>query len=92
MNEQTEPKIFHRRIRVRLDLEADDVSAVIDTFDEIQHTLAQKDDIGEETADVVSGGYSSSWRLDMTCDTEQTPERYREQILAWKASQRAGDA
>lgn len=72
----------HRRIRLELDLGADD-------FDELAgalHRIANDVDLGEldeETHSISSGGWATGYQLKLTCDPVQTGDRFREQLKAW---------
>ncbi len=77
----------HRRLRMKLDLEADDLDSLASAL----RTMANDFDIdGVETVlDRTSGGYDSGYHLSVACNPEQTGDRFREQLAAWAAERRA---
>lgn len=78
--------IPHRRLRLNLDLEADD----LDSLTSAMRIMANDLDVeGQEVVlDRTSGGYDSGYHLTVTCNPEQTGDRFREQIATWAAARR----
>lgn len=75
--------IPHRRLRLKLDLEADD----LDTLAHELRMIADDLEIHERESipDRASGGLYAGYHLALTCDPEQNHERYVAQLKAWKS-------
>ena len=84
MAEQPPPP--HRRLRLQVDLEADDLDTLTGALREIALDLHIED---REQRVRVSGGYSAGYDLTLTCDQEQTGDRFRQQLEAWTEERRA---
>lgn len=74
-----------RRLRLVLELDADDLDEVVAALGNIACSLVG----GGEERQVTSGGWASGYHLTLTSDPEQTGDRYREQLSAWSAARRA---
>lgn len=74
----------HRRLRLKLDLEAD----TLDDLTGALRNLANDMDIDsrEEVLDRASGGYHSGYHLTLTCDPGQDHDRFHDQLMAWTAA------
>jgi hypothetical protein len=78
-------EIPHRRLRLTLDLEADNLGSLTVALENIARDLAID---GRETREVTSGGYSASYHLVLTCDPDMDGDRYREVLAAWSTARR----
>lgn len=80
-------QVPHRRLRLVMDLEADDVAVLVDEL----YNIAEKiRDNGSEVQSSTSGGNQHGYHFDLTVtDEAMTPERYREELSAWVEARRA---
>jgi len=70
-----------RAYRLVIDLEADDYAELLNAFDSIAIQL-----VGEQRrdgAEITSGGYGSSWHLELAHNNSQTGDRYRRELTEW---------
>lgn len=79
--------IPHRRLRLKLDLEADDLDSLGHALRSIANDLELEE--REVVLDRTSGGYDAGYHLTIACDEDQTGDRYREQLAAWSAERKA---
>jgi hypothetical protein len=71
-----------RRLRLQLDLGADDIDSLAGELRSIAHDLEYD---GREERDTVSGGYGAGYSLKVTVtDLEQTGDRFREELEEWR--------
>lgn len=77
----------HRRLRLVLDLEADDVLEMAAALEMLAMDIATRH-ITEQTRRYGSGGLTSGYQLTLTCDSAQTGDRYREQLSRWSVDRR----
>lgn len=87
---EAQDNIPRRRLRLVLDLGADDLDRLCDELRRIANELELEG--REEVPGRTSGGYSAAHHFTLTCDAEQTAERFREQLNAWTAERRAARA
>jgi hypothetical protein len=74
------PDTPHRRLRLTLHAEADDVDTMAEVLMQI---AAHLENDGREDRQVVSGGYAAGYDLTMTCDPEMDGDTYRELLTQW---------
>lgn len=77
----------HRRLRLTLDLEADDLTSLTGALEALATNLLIAD--RESIPDYASGGYHSGFSYKLTCDPDQTGDRFRDQLAAWSEQRRA---
>lgn len=71
-----------RRLRLVLDIEADDLTELAVALEMLAMDIATGQ-ITEQTRRYASGGLTSGYGLTLTCDQDQTGGRYREQLSEW---------
>jgi hypothetical protein len=86
MSETSE--IPHRRLKLHLELEADDLNALCQSLQNIATDLHIE---GREVRQTTSGGVRSGFNLWLTCDEEQTAERFAEQLMAYVSAKKERD-
>lgn len=74
-----------RRLRLALDLGADDLSTLGAALRSIAHDLEYED---REERETTSGGYSDGYHLELTCDPAMTGDLFREELEAWRQRSR----
>lgn len=72
-----------RRVRMVLDLHADDWDELTAALDGVQVRIAEAKMRGEATVGITSGGYSSGFRLDIDEDESVTGDSYRAALKAY---------
>lgn len=75
----------HRRLRLRLDVEADSISALAYYLDVLARDLTMR---RGETLETTSAGYrgagfTGGYRATLTCDPDMTADRYRDALALW---------
>lgn len=75
----------HRRLRLVLDLEADDLTELAAAMIRLANELELD---GAEQVEGASGGVASGHHFTLTCDPTQTGDRYREQLSRWSVDRR----
>ena len=83
-----EPDVPHRRLRLRLDLEADALDDIVAALERVAFDLELAE---QETAERDSGGSAHGFHYTLTCDTQQTGDRFREQLREWHQSRKIID-
>lgn len=78
----------HRRLRLKLDLEADTLRDLAMAIQNIGWTL-EHDKHASETRTITSGGVTSGHHLELTCDPSMTGERYQQLLTEWLAERKA---
>ena len=73
-----------RRLRLKLDLGADDLDELCGALRSIANELEIED--RETVTDRTSGGYGSGYHLTLSCDETMTGERFREELEAWRVA------
>lgn len=81
----------HRRLRLSLHVEADDLEALADRLRIISEDLRMR---RQEKLRLTSGGYlggefASGADLELRCDPRMTGDRYRDAFAAWKRNRQA---
>lgn len=76
----------HRRLKLSLDLEADDLGELTSALENIIIDLRIQ---GRDIRDVTSGGYGSGFHLELSCDPDMTGDQYRVLLSQWRESRRA---
>lgn len=76
----------HRRLRLELELEADDLEALVDRLRIVATDLEMRR--RERLLDITSAGfrgvgYTAGHHYTLTCDPDMTGDRYRDQLAAW---------
>lgn len=79
------PSAPHRRLRLELYLQADDLTELAAALIRLANELEVD---GVEQVEVTSGGYASGHHFTLTCDPAQTGDRYREQLSRWSVDRR----
>lgn len=69
-----------RRLRLDLNLEADDLDALASALRSIADDLVL---VRDEKRLVTSGGFSSGYHLALDCDPEMNGVRYRFELAEW---------
>ena len=77
----TDPAIPHRRLRLGLDLGADDLDELCGALRRIANDLEIE---AEEEHDQTSGGYADGYRLVLRCNPDQTGDKFRGELEAWR--------
>lgn len=75
----------HRRLRLDLHLEADDLHSMAGALMDIAVDLEQH---GEERSQ-TSGGWASGHHFTLTCDPDQDGDRFRSQLEEWRKARLA---
>jgi len=86
------PPIPHRRHRLVLHLEADDIGELENALTQIGTHLVMDDMRGRDwnqPVEISSGGYHSGHTLSLESDTSVTGDAYRESLKAWHQQLRA---
>lgn len=85
------PEMPHRRHRLELKLEADDIPALLSALAAIEYDLIvkERDHDWNHPIDITSGGYDSGWHLHVTSDLTIEGDDYRTSLKTWAAAQRA---
>ena len=82
-----------RRLHLELDLAADSIAEIGRVLANLETDIAVMDINGDETFEGISAGWGSSHTLRITLtDPDMTGDRYREELQAWSAEQRAARA
>lgn len=76
----------HRRLRLVLDLEADDLAELSAALTRIGNDLEYE---GREQREVTSGGYGSGWHLTLTRDEFMDHDRFATEIAEWHDRRKA---
>jgi hypothetical protein len=74
----------HRRLRIKVDLEADDIQELTRALDGISLDIERD---GREERDVTSGGWGAGYHYSLTCNPDMTGDLYRD-LLAHYVEQR----
>lgn len=80
-----DPAPPRRRLHLTLNLEADDLDELTDSLDQIAIDLRMD---GREERHTTSGGYRSGYTLHLTCNPNQTGDRFRTELAAWMKQRR----
>ena len=90
----TQPAIPHRRHRLDLTLEADDIQALLSALASVEYDVLTKEREHDWTqpVDITSGGSDSGWHLSITSDLSIEGDAYRESLKAWSKANRAARA
>lgn len=75
----------HRRLRLNLDLEADDLHELAHALMAIGNDLELE---GAEMREVTSGGYASGHHLVLACDDSMDHDRFASELAAWMQERR----
>lgn len=80
----------HRRVRLRLDLDADDWPSLVRALETLAFDVDTRPGIPDGLIErvITSGGAGSGFVATLTEDATMTPERYREARDAWLARAR----
>lgn len=82
-----QPAPPNRRLRLELDLSADDLDEMAGALRRLANDI-DAGELDEETHEITSGGYATGYHLKLTCDPDQTGDRFREQLHEWSARRR----
>lgn len=85
------PAIPHRRHQLTLQLEGDDIEALLSSLRAIEHDLLikQRDHDWNHPVEITSGGYDSGWHLNITSDLTTDGDAYRASLKDWSDRRRA---
>lgn len=68
-----------RRLRIVLDLHANDWSALSDAWGDIRHAVFL-----DGSTNATLGGSDAGWHVEVTDNPDMTPERYRAALNEWR--------
>ncbi len=80
----SEQPIPHRRYRLVLDLHADSLDELSIALRSIDFSVT-----ADGSRNCTTGGCGSGWHYEVTEDAAMTPEKYRADLDAWIAAERA---
>lgn len=80
--ERLRPRPPHRRLMLRLRMEADTLDALYDGLTALAHDLLLD---GREDRETTSGGVSSGYHLQLSVNPEMDHDRYVEVLTAWRS-------
>lgn len=85
------PEIPHRRHRLTISLEGDDIAALLSAIAAIEYDLIvkERDHDWNHPIDITSGGYDSGWHLHVDSDLSIEGDAYRESLKTWHEADRA---
>lgn len=87
MAEAAEPVLPRRRLQLNLEVDADDLHHLAEALERIAMDLRIKR--RESIPSLVSGGFHSGYDLTLSCNPDQTGDRYREQVDTYFKAKRA---
>lgn len=77
----------HRRLRLRLDLEGDELAVIVDELYNVAERLTEN---GSECQSSTSGGRQHGYHYDLTVtDPDMDSERFAASLQAWVEARRA---
>lgn len=91
MSDLIRPEIPHRRHVLTLNLEADDIPAILSALASVEYDILAKerDHDWAQPIDITSGGYDSGWHLHVESDLGIDSDAYRASLKTWSEQDRA---